>query len=72
MGDLGRTLLLAGLAIAGLGALVVFAPGLRLGRLPGDVRIEKDGFTLYFPVTTMIIFSIVLTVCMYALRKIGR
>ncbi|GJL90800.1 DUF2905 domain-containing protein [Hyphococcus sp.] len=34
---------------------------LGLGRLPGDLHIEREGFSLYFPITTMIIVSIVLT-----------
>jgi hypothetical protein len=33
-----------------------------LGKLPGDVRIERDGFTLYLPVTTCVLLSVVLTV----------
>jgi hypothetical protein len=33
-----------------------------LGRLPGDIRIEKENFSFYFPITTMIIFSVIITI----------
>lgn len=55
---LGIILLAAGL----LWPLITkLGPYLNLGRLPGDIRIERDGFAFYFPLTTMIIVSIVLT-----------
>jgi hypothetical protein len=52
-------MVVSGLAIAGIGALVwlgVFR-WLRLGRLPGDIAIQRDGFSLYFPITTMLLLS---------------
>jgi len=39
------------------------------GRLPGDIRIEKDGFRFYFPMVTCIILSILLTLILILLRK---
>jgi Na+-driven multidrug efflux pump len=41
-----------------------------LGRLPGDIRIEKENFRLYFPITTMILLSIILTIVINLVRKI--
>jgi hypothetical protein len=41
-----------------------------IGRLPGDIRIEKGNFRFYFPVTTMIIFSLVITVIIQILKRI--
>jgi len=41
-----------------------------IGRLPGDIRIEKENFKFYFPITTMILFSIILTVLFNIFRKL--
>ena len=58
MEPLGRTLIVAGLLLAGLGLLLTFAPGIPLlGKLPGDIRIERDGFRFYFPLTTCLLLS---------------
>lgn len=40
-----------------------------IGRLPGDIRIEKDTFRFYFPITTMIIFSLLITLIVRIIRK---
>lgn len=40
-----------------------------IGRLPGDIRIEKDNFRFYFPITTMIIFSLLLTLVIQLIKK---
>jgi len=53
--------------------LVVYLFGDKLhwiGRLPGDIRIEKENTRVYFPITTMIIFSILLTVIVNLIRRI--
>jgi len=57
---MGRTLVILGLLIAGVGVLVML--GLPIGRLPGDFTIRRGNFTFYFPLATSIIASIVLTV----------
>jgi uncharacterized membrane protein len=41
-----------------------------LGHLPGDIRIRKENFSFYFPITTMIIISIVLSVLLWLIRKL--
>jgi len=59
---LGVILVIAGLAwplLARLG----------LGRLPGDFRIERDGFTFYFPLTSGIIVSLLISLILWLLRK---
>ncbi len=60
-----------GLGIAGLGALIWLCgkAGLPLGRLPGDIRVERENFKLYFPLTTCVLISLVLTLVMWLLRK---
>lgn len=62
MNELGRSLMLLGLAIAVAGALLWLAPQVPfLGKLPGDIRIEREGGSFFFPLTTCIVLSIVLS-----------
>jgi len=62
LGTLGKWLLLLGGGIALLGLLLLLLGKVPwLGRLPGDIRIEREGFSCYFPIVTMILLSIVLT-----------
>ena len=56
---MGRLLIVLGLAIAGVGLLISL--GVPVGRLPGDITIRRGNFTVYFPLATSIIASIVLT-----------
>jgi len=56
---IGRFLILAGLAIAGVGVLMTW--GLPIGRLPGDISYRRGNFGFYFPLATSIVVSIVLT-----------
>lgn len=75
MSSISKALIFLGiaLALAGVGIYLAERLGLPLGRLPGDVRIERGNFRLYFPVTTMIILSILLTVGLnIILRLINR
>jgi hypothetical protein len=59
---MGRSLIILGLLIAGVGLLMTL--GLPIGRLPGDFTIRRGNFTFYFPLATSIIASIVLTLIM--------
>ncbi|MDW8326582.1 MAG: DUF2905 domain-containing protein [Anaerolineales bacterium] len=61
---IGRWVFLAGVALMVLGGVLwlVGRFGLPLGRLPGDIFIQRDGFSFYFPITTMILLSLILTV----------
>lgn len=70
MGEsLGKLMVGAGLALALSGALVWGAsrwwPGLRLGRLPGDVVVERPGFVFVFPVVTSLALSALLTLVLW-------
>ncbi len=68
IGSLGRLLLAMGvvLALVGLGLIVAERfPGLRIGRLPGDIRVERGNFRFYFPLATSIVVSIVLTLVLW-------
>jgi Protein of unknown function (DUF2905) len=63
----GKLLVFLGLAIAGLGLLMML--GLPIGRLPGDIYVKRDGFSFYFPLTTSIVLSILLTLVFAFFRR---
>lgn len=70
MSGMGRILMLMGAALLILGALLSFGPRVPwLGRLPGDIVIERDNFRFYFPIATSIVISIILTLLAAAFRK---
>lgn len=59
---MGNPLILFGILLVIAGMLVNIAPHVKLPLLPGDLYIQKEGFTFYFPLTTSILVSIALTV----------
>lgn len=62
MEQIGRVLLFFGVILVALGLVLTFgARILPIGRLPGDIVIRRDGFTLYFPLMTSIVLSLLLT-----------
>jgi len=70
MPGVGKMLIIMGLIIAAIGVLFVLAGKIPwLGRLPGDIYIRKENFTLYFPLATCIIVSIVLSLILWLLRR---
>ena len=70
MPGMGRILMLMGAALLILGALLSFGPRVPwLGRLPGDIVIERDNFRFYFPIATSIVISIILTLVAAAFRR---
>ena len=74
MQNLGRYLMLGGLALILVGALLYLGSriGLPLGRLPGDIRIERDGTEFHLPLVSSILISIILTVLVNLLLRIYR
>ena len=64
-----RTLITVGLLIALIGLLWPWIAKLGLGRLPGDLIIDKPGFKLFAPFTTMIVISVVLSLIIWLLRR---
>ena len=70
MPGMGKMLIIMGLIIAAIGVLFVLAGKIPwLGRLPGDIYIKKENFSLYFPLATSIIVSIVLSLILWLLRR---
>jgi DUF2905 family protein len=69
----GWTLVILGLVIAGMGLIWVLAPNLpRIGRLPGDIVIERQNSRFYFPIVTCIVVSVVLSLVMWLIRSVMR
>jgi hypothetical protein len=64
---MGKTLVFVGLAVAGLGLLIMI--GVPIGRLPGDIYVKRGSFSFYFPLTTSIILSIILTLIFALFRR---
>jgi len=72
MVPLGRILIILGIALVVLGIILSYShffSFLHLGRLPGDIRIKRGSFSFYFPLTTCIILSILLSLIFYIFRK---
>ena len=72
--ELGKALLIFGLVIAALGAILLAGPKLplRIGRLPGDISYHGRHGTFYFPISTCVVLSVVLTLVLWvggSLRK---
>mgnify|MGYP003382955679 CR=1 FL=1 len=74
MGEMGRLLVVIGLAVAFCGVIILVA--LRffpwLGNLPGDMRFEGRNYKVYFPLATMILVSILATIVLNVLLRIFR
>jgi len=70
--DTGKWIIIIGVFIIIAGVLVYFFHDKLhwIGRLPGDIRVEKENFRFYFPITTMIIFSLLLTIILILIKKI--
>jgi predicted MFS family arabinose efflux permease len=63
----GKALVVLGLLVAGLGVAMML--GVPLFRLPGDFYVKRDNFTFYFPLTTSIVLSILLTLLFTLFRR---
>ena len=67
---IARTLILIGGALVALGLLLQIAPHVPLlGKLPGDIRIEREGYSLYFPVVTCLLLSAIVTLVMQLIER---
>jgi hypothetical protein len=64
-----RWLIILGVVLVVLGLLWPWLTKLGLGRLPGDIVIERDNFRLYIPITTSILISIVLSLILWLLNR---
>ena len=66
----GKVLILLGLVLLLAGLFLTFGGRVPLlGRLPGDIRIERENFSFYFPLTTCILVSLVLSLLLWLFRR---
>jgi hypothetical protein len=65
----GRTLIYVGIAMVLLGCLWLLAEKLGFGRMPGDIVLRKKNFTLYVPVVSSVVISLVLTLLFNLFRR---
>jgi hypothetical protein len=72
MESISRTLMIGGILLFLVGGGVYLASkfGIPLGRLPGDIRIEGENGSFYFPVTSSILMSVVLTIVLNVIAKL--
>lgn len=73
MDVLGRALVIAGVVIAVIGVALMFADRVPVvGRLPGDITLRGDGWTVYAPIATSIVVSLVLTAALSLFAWLAR
>lgn len=68
---MGRTLIVLGAVLLLVGLLLQLAPNVPLlGKLPGDIRIERDGFRLYLPITSCVLLSVLISAILQLLSRL--
>ncbi len=74
MEKIGKLVIIGGVAIVVIGIIIwLFGDKLRfLGRLPGDIRIERENVRIYIPITTMILVSVLLSAILWLIQKLMR
>jgi hypothetical protein len=73
LSSLGKLVVMAGAALLVLGGLILLAGRIpALGHLPGDIRLQRGNVSCFFPLTTMIIVSVLLTVILNILLRLWR
>ncbi|WP_297889948.1 DUF2905 domain-containing protein [Sulfurihydrogenibium sp.] len=74
MESLGKILIFLGFLIMVVGVLFLFFEKLpfNIGRLPGDILIKKDNFTFYFPLTTSLLISVVISLIFLLISKLSK
>jgi hypothetical protein len=69
-GSIGKILIICGVVLVVIGVILILGDKIPwIGRLPGDIIIKRDKFTFYFPLTTGIIISLLLTLLFSLFRK---
>ena len=66
----GKALIILGLAVTAVGLLLTFAGKIPLlGRLPGDIRIERENFSLHLPLGSCLLISLLLSLLLWLFRR---
>lgn len=70
--ETGKWIILVGVFIILIGVVIYFFHDKLnwIGRLPGDIRIERENFRFYFPITTMILFSLIISLIVQLIKKL--
>ncbi|ABK99264.1 DUF2905 domain-containing protein [Pelobacter propionicus] len=70
MSGLGRSLIITGLILVVAGVVITFSPRIPwLGKLPGDIHVQRENFSFFFPLTTCILLSALLSLILWLLRR---
>lgn len=70
MQTIAKTLIIFGVVLIGIGVILNFANKIPfIGRLPGDIYIQKKNFSFYFPITTSILVSIILSIIFWLFSR---
>ena len=70
MGEIAKVMILIGAVLIAVGLVILVFPRLPfVGKLPGDILIKKENFTLYFPLATSIVISIIISLILYLINK---
>jgi len=73
MPEVGKTLIIFGIVLIGVGLLLTFFNKVPfLGKLPGDIYLQKKNFTFYFPLATSLMVSVILSLILYLVSKIHK
>lgn len=66
---MGKAIVIAGIILVVIGLIFHFGKGLPIGKLPGDIHIKKENYSIHFPVVTCLVISIILTLILYLVNK---
>lgn len=66
---MSRTLIIIGLVIVAIGIVWPWLARVGFGRLPGDILIQRENFTIYIPIATGLLFSIVLSLLLWLINR---
>ena len=70
MAGFGKTIILLGIILVIVGLFFSFGGRIPwLGQLPGDIYIQRERYSFYFPLTTCIVISVIITIVLYLLRR---
>jgi hypothetical protein len=70
MSSVARSLIFLGVLLVAVGLLISAVPSLPIGRLPGDLRIERPGVRIYLPITSSLLVSLVLSGALWLFSKL--
>jgi hypothetical protein len=71
MKDMGKFIILAGIVLIIIGCIMYFSKSIPfLGRLPGDINIKKENYSIHFPIATSIIISIIISLILFIISKL--